>query len=235
MPEDVKIEREKSEYDEKAWEAFITKEEGFGTLITMGEHWKVPKEKIHEAVRNLVKRLLGRGNSELVYRFMTKAKTGQELFTAVETQTLAKKSYDEAVAENDFSAAEIWACEIFGPDSKERKAAAKAARAAAKVVDEQSGIPERKTRKTKISISNEASFADLERALGAASEELSEIFGLELVDNFDQDLADEISERLGNSLQAENAGLNFLQFMSDHGYSKKEVLTSLPLKFLKSN
>jgi len=222
------MEEKKLEYDEIGWGNFTATENGFGTLISTGERMKIPTEKLHESVRNLVERLLGRGELEKVFLFMSRAKTGKTLYSAEEAREVGIRAYTESMDKGDFQGAIGLAYSIFGPDSQERKAAIAADTAATK----KTRILEKERRKNKIEILKAASFSALFSVLESVPEELSDLFYGELVDNFDPEIAEEFVERLSGTKQRESANSSFLEFLKSRGYNQKDVLKILPLKFI---
>jgi len=213
-------------YDKAEWEKQKQKGAGLAALvINKGKELGVPPEELNLFAQHVIAQETVKTHYAFVYRFRKNMGIGTE----EEIRAAGEQAYRSFLENGDSGLAMSIAEDVYGKDSEEWKLANEKNEADWKKTKEKT---ERKKEK-KVSISRNATFADLFRAINAIEEEgeLGELgFEEELHDNFDSETAEEVlafdGERAGEATTTK-----VLDFFRKRGYSQKDVSAYLPIKF----
>ena len=221
QPEEEPISPES--YDEAEWEKL---KQGYEAIaIIEGRKIGVPQEKLNRFAEDFIAQKTEEQNYELIYRFRKNLKIGTE----EQIKAAGEQAYRTFLENGKFGLAMGIAGDVYGRDSEEWKLANERNEADWKKTRERTEIKKEK----KVSISKDATFADLFDAIDAIEEdsELGELnFEAELHDNFNSETAEEVLA-FHDERASEAATTKILDFFRKHGYSQKDVSAYLPIKF----
>lgn len=218
-------------YDETAWHKL---KQGYpAAAINKGREMGVSQEELDRFAEDVIARETQNRNYGFVYRFRKSMGIGTE----EEVQAVGKQAYKFLFANEDFGSAMSIAEDVYSRDSEEWQRAHEASRAAWKEAVERSKSNEKgmedEERELKVSISKDATFADLFNAIDdiEGKEGLGALhFEEELWDNFNVALAEEVlAFRAAQASKA--ATTKVLDFFTQLGYPQKDISIFLPIKF----
>lgn len=218
-------------YNKEEWDKL--KQGGAASAINKGKELGVPQEELDRFAEDVIARETERKNYALVYRFRKNMGIGTE----EEVRAAGEQAYKFFLESGDLGSAVSIAEDVYGRDSEEWKRANEALEAEWVKKEKRSKRKEEEMedgeRELNVTISKDATFADLFNAIDAIEEEegLGELhFEKELWDNFDPKIAEEVLAF--RDVQASKAATTkVLDFFKERGYPQKDVSVFLPIKF----
>jgi len=221
-------------FNEAEWDKL--KQGGAAFAINKGKEIGVPQEELDRFAQDVITRETESKNFGFVYRFRKNKGIGTE----EEVRAAGKQAYEFFLKSGDPGSAMGIAEEVYGRESEEWKRASEANEAEWKKIEEKRKKEEIKDKKRElkerelnVSISKDATFADLFSAIDVIEEKegLDELhFEEELWDNFDGGTVEEVLA-FRDVHASKAATTKVLDFFKERGYSQSDVSVFLPIKF----
>lgn len=209
-------------YDIEKWEKL--KQGSAVFAIDKGREMGVPQEELDRFAQDFIARETEDHNYGVVYRFRKNMKIGTE----EEVKAAGEQAYKFFLESGDSGSAIAIAEDAYGKDSDEWRRVNEVNEAEWKKTEEKM---EGEEQELNVTISKDATFADLFRAVDAIEEEkISDVFEEELWDNFDFRIVEEILA-FRDAQASKAATTKILNFFKERGYSRSDVSAFLPIKF----
>lgn len=215
-------------YDEVKWKTLM--EGGAAFAIKKGKEMGVSPEELDRYARGVIAQGINDNQLGFVYRFRKNMKIGTE----EEVKNAGEQAYRLFLERDDPGSAISIAEEVYGKDSAEWRCAHQAIEAKWKQSEKRRKRREKKEGRQpelRVTISRDATFADLFNAIDAIEEHegLDKFrFYEELLDNFGPDIAAEVLNFRG---QTDETTTTIVDFFKKRGYSQKDITVFLPIKF----
>lgn len=214
-------------YDEVKWEKL---QKSPASAMDKGKEMGVPQEELDRFAQDVIARETENKDYGFVYRF----RKGMKIGTEEEIRAVGEKAYQFLFENGNFGTAMRIAEDMYGKDSEEWKRANEANKAEQKKTEEKGKRKEERMedeeQELEVSISKDATFADLFNAIDAIEEDEEFHFDEELWDNFDSEVVEEILA-FQDTQASKAATTKVVDFFKERGYSQSDVSAFLPIKF----
>lgn len=190
-------------YDKEKFEE-IKSDKGPAAAISWARKNGVPEEEVIKFALEVIEKNINEGDLFFVYRFRKSMGIG----TSEEIKKAGEEAYELYSLMEDKETAMQIAKDVWGKESKQYQEASQ-------IEDEYTEIDEENS---VIVLPKSATFEDLFARL----DEVETDFDEELIDNFGQDIIDEIGK---------NPNANIIDFFAEHEYSQDDIEAYLPIRF----